>query len=57
VALPVIGEQSAQPQVPVALTGAPDGGLVALQLSGKIFSPLAGSNTQDNSGTANLIPR
>src|SRR5262249_7448673 len=45
-----------EPQVPVALTGPPDGGFVAPQLSGEVFSPLAGSNTQDNSGTSNLKP-
>src|SRR5262249_2925301 len=56
VALPVIGEQSGEPQIPVALTGSPNGGFVALPLSGKVFSPLAGSNSQDNPGTSDLIP-
>lgn len=56
VALPVIGEQSGEPHLPVALTSTPDGGLVALQLGGKGFPPLAGGNTQDDSGTSDLIP-
>jgi hypothetical protein len=56
VAGPVIGEQPGEPQVPVALTGPPDAGFVALPLSGKGFSSLPGSNPQDHAGTSDWIP-
>ena len=52
----IIGEQSDKPQLPIALTGSPDGGIVTLQLGGEVFSPLPGGDFQDNSGTPNLIP-
>ncbi len=56
VALPLISEQSDQPQVPIPLTSSPDRGIVALELRSEVFSPLACSDAQNNSGTPNLIP-
>src|SRR5271165_5738404 len=56
VALSLISEQSDEPKLPILLTGSPDRGVVALELESDVFSPLACSNTQNNSGTPNLIP-
>jgi hypothetical protein len=56
VALSLIGEQSDEPQVPIPLTSSPDRGVVALELRSKVFSPLARSDAQNNSGTPDLIP-
>ena len=56
VALSLISEQSDEPKLPIPLTGSPDRGVVALELGSDVFSPLACSNSQNNSGTPNLIP-
>src|SRR5436190_19255474 len=57
VALPLIGEQAAEPLVPIPLTGAPDGGFVALELSREDFASLACGDPQHNPRTPDLIPR
>ena len=54
--LPMIGEQSDQPRLPIPLTGSPDSGFVTLQLRGEVFSPLPGGDLQHDSGTPDLIP-
>src|SRR5262249_55718313 len=55
VALPLIGKQPDEPQVPIPLAGSPNGGFVALELRSEVFAPLAGSDPQDNARTPNLI--
>jgi hypothetical protein len=57
VALSLISEQSDKPGVSIPLTGSPDRGVVALELRSEIFSTLASSDAQNNSGTPNLKPR
>src|SRR5512135_1653808 len=56
-ALPLIGKQAAEPPDPIPLTGSPDGGFVALEMSSEVFSPLASGDSQNNSRTSDLIPR
>src|SRR5271170_3942956 len=56
VALPVIGEQAGEAQIPIPLTRSPNGGFVALQLGSEEFSPLACGDSQNNSGSLHLIP-
>src|SRR5580692_1144834 len=56
-ALPLIDEQSAKSQRSIPLTGSPDGGCVALQLSRDVFAPLTSRDTQNDASTPNLIPR
>jgi len=56
VALSLISEQSDEPKLLIPLTGSPDRGVVALELGSDVFSPLACSNSQNNSGTPDLIP-
>src|SRR5512135_705463 len=51
------GQQAAEPSDPLPLTGSPDGGFVALELSREVFSSSACGDPQDNSRTPDLIPR
>src|SRR6185437_16417154 len=41
----------------IPLAGPPDGGLITPKLGSKVFLPPTGGDAQDNSSTANLIPR
>src|SRR5512135_582855 len=54
--LAVVGEQGRQAGLLITSAGPPDGGLIALHLSGDGLPPLTGGDGQDDSSPADLIP-
>src|SRR5262249_35919914 len=54
--LPLIGEQSDEPEVPIPLAGSPEAGFVAVELGSEVFAPPACDDPQNHSSTPDLIP-
>src|SRR5262249_31839972 len=53
---PLIGKQGVESRLPIPLTGSPNGGFIAPELSGEVFAPLACGDPQNNARTPDLIP-